>query len=232
MWKDSGITLVYGGVQGRGQRAYLVLRAEGAIKLAENDEILNEFTVTASHDGSSKLMFMMTPRRTGNNSILTFDRPVISFKHSKHVQARISLVSNILHKVKDRWLEFSESTQKMIQIKLTEPEARQFIKGVVGDSESARAENIRGKIYDLYTKFGVGRAIPACQGTLFGLVQACCEYSDHYATVRKNKYLDEAGAALDSKALGNAAKQKAKGWSLALTLAKNKSKFTGLTKNL
>jgi phage/plasmid-like protein (TIGR03299 family) len=232
LWQDKGLTLVYGGIQGRGTRAYLVMRAEGKIKLATDDYILNEFTVTASHDGSAKLMFMMTPRRTGNSSILTFDKPIISIKHTKNVAASIARVASILDKVSDHWEDFSDATQKMSQMTLTEDEARSFIKAVVGKSDTVRTQNIRAKVYDIFTKTGVGRVVPACNGTLFGLVQAFCEYADHHSTVRKSKYLDEAGAQLDSKTLGHAAKQKAKGWALALTLVKNKEKFTGLTKNL
>ena len=231
LWQN-GVTLVYGGIQGHGARAYLVMRAEGSIKLANEDHILNEFTVTASHDGKSKLSFMMTPRRTGNESIVAFERPLISFKHSKNVQARIGKTHSILYKVKESWEEFSESTQAMIRVKMTDDESRSFIKAVIGDGESTRTINVRDKVFDLYKSVGIGRAVPACQGTLFGLVQAFCEYSDHHAIVRKSKYLDESSAALDSKTLGAAAKQKAKGWSMAMTLVRNKDKLTGLTKKL
>jgi len=229
LWQN-GVTLVYGGLQGHGSRAYLVMRAEGSIKLANEDVILNEFTVTASHDGTSKLQFMMTPRRTGNQSIVAFDRPLISYKHSKNVQSRISKTHSILYKVKESWAEFSESTQAMIKVEMTDDDARGFIKSVIGDGESTRTENVRAKVFDLYKSVGIGRAVPACQGTLFGLVQAFCEYGDHHAIVRKSKYLDEASAALDSKTLGATAKQKAKGWSMAMTLIRNKKKLTGLTK--
>jgi len=229
LWMN-GVTLVYGGLVGRGSRAYLIMRAEGSIKLATDDVIYNEFTVTASHDGSAKLSFMMTPRRTGNASVFAFEKPIISYKHSKNVQAKIAKTHAILSKVKDHWADFSEATQAMSQVKLTEEEARSFIKGVIGDGDHVRTQNVLAKIYDLYAHVGVGRVVPACRGTLFGLVQAFCEFADHHAIVRKSKYLDEAGAQLDSKTLGAAAKQKAKGWSMALTLLRKKKQLTGLKK--
>jgi hypothetical protein len=231
LWQG-GVELVYGGLQGRGQRAYLVMRAEGAIQLATGDRILNEFTVTASHDGQAKLMFMMTPRRTGSDTILTFNKPLVSFKHSKNVAVRIAKMGSVLSKVQDSWAEFSEATQAMSLIKVTDDQARGFIKNVLGDSDSVRMQNVRAKVFDLWRHVGIGRAVPACQGTLFGLTQAFCEYSDHHVTTRKNKYLDPASAAMDSKALGDASKRKAKSWAMALTLIKNKKKLTGLTKDL
>jgi phage/plasmid-like protein (TIGR03299 family) len=231
LW-EGGITLVEGGLQNRGQRAYLIMRAGGRIKLADDDYILNEFAVSASHDGSAKLVFMMTPRRTSNETVFNIGAPIISIKHSKHVKTKIDRTENILHSVESHWNDFAATTQKMSMINLTEQEAREFIKAIVGDNESTRSQNIRDKIYDIWKYTGVGRAVPACNGTLFGLVQAFCEYSDHHATVRKSKYLDDTSATLDTKALGNTAKSKAKGWSFALTLMRKRDKLTFASKGI
>jgi hypothetical protein len=174
----------------------------------------------------------MTPRRTANQSIVAFMSPVLSFKHSKNVVGKVINANAVLSKVKDHWEDFSVNTKKMSLIKLTEQEAREFIKGVVGDNESTRSQNVREKIYNLWAIHGIGRAVPACNGTLFGLVQSFCEYGDHYQTVRKSKYLDDSSASVETKTLGNAAKQKAKAWSMALTLARKKEKLTGLNQRI
>jgi len=229
---ENGVTLVEGGLGGHGARAYLLLRGEGSIKLGENDKILNEFVITTSHDGTAKLTFLMTPRRTGNQSVVSTGSPILSFKHSKRVANKVLNVNHILSTVKGHWEEFSVATRKMSQVKMTEVEAREFIVGVVGDGDSTRTQNIRNKIYDLWAFAGVGRSVPMCNKTLFGLVQSVCEYSDHHKTVRKSKYLDEGSATIESKTLGDAAKQKAKGWALALTLIRKKSKLSGLTPSL
>jgi hypothetical protein len=174
---------------------------------------------------------MMTPRRTANQSIFNLGKPIISIKHTKNVQARIARTGSILDKVQSHWEDFSEATRKMASIELSEKDARDFITAVVGDGNHQRTVNIRNKVYDIYAHVGVGRVVPACRSTLFGLVQAFCEYADHYAVIRKSKYLEAEDAQLDSKTLGATAKQKAKGWAMALMLIKNKGKLTGLTKN-
>jgi hypothetical protein len=185
--------------------------------------------MSSAHDGTGKITFMMTPRRTTTQVIQTFKTPILSYKHTKHVHGKLTSAVGILTKVKDLWAEYDASTQAMIRVVLTDVQARGFIERIVGDSDSSQAQNTRAKIFDLWSSVGIGRNIPACQRTLFGLVQAFCEYADHHSVVRKSKYLNEAGATLDSRALGHAAKQKAAGWAFALKLLADRKELSGLS---
>lgn len=225
---EKGIKVVYAGAPNLGERAYMILEVpDSMMSLGEGDEIVNRLLITASHDCSTKLTLAMLPFRPSNNTYMTFERSILAEKHSRHVNNRVTKAKEVMSKVKRGWKEFDQHVKKMSLVKPTDEEARDFIENVIGKGDASRTVNVRDKIFDLWKHEGVGRAVPACRGTLFGLVQATCEWADHYATVRKSKFMDEATAEFNSKLLGAAAQKKAKAWSFALTMKHKKLSMGG-----
>lgn len=218
-----GVTPVYGGAPNLGERAFLTFRSEGEISLGNNRKIVNHFVVMSSHDGSSKITVTSTPIESGG-LVFNLDAPIIAIKHSKKANDKVSEAKLVIDKTSSKWHEFSDNVRKLVNVKVTDDEARLFIKAVVGDNDSTRAQNIRDKIYDI-SKLGVSRLFPSCSGTLFGLVLACVEWADNHQTVRASKYFDEETATLNAKLIGDGATKKAKAWGTALTMQRNRDKL-------
>ena len=168
----------------------------------------------------------MTPWRKLTGTAITFDatRP-LSFKHTKKVSDRIKRARAINKSVLKNWGEFTAGVQKMVAYPLSREQALEFINLVLptGDNSEAstKLENIRQHVYTIYTETGIGTRLPQCQGTVFGLVQAFCEWADIYKTVRKSKNRDDKAARLDARLISDGAKRKQKAWAFANYLVNN-----------
>ena len=215
--------LISGGAPNLGEQAYLVLESEGELMLAPGDSVKNCFVVRSSHDGTCKIEIRMTPYRTktGTTFALNATKP-LAFKHTPNVEARLAMARRTWSNVQTSWDEFSSGAKKMIATPVTEDEARQFIVGVLAaKKDSTRAQHTADDIYQLFKNTGIGTRIPACRGTLFGLVQSFSEWADLHRTVRQSKNKNAVAAALDAKLISDSAKKKQKSWGMALHLSKN-----------
>jgi phage/plasmid-like protein (TIGR03299 family) len=217
--------LVSGGAPNRGEQAFLVLRSEGAIMLAPGDSIQNYFVMRSSHDGSCKIEIRMTPYRalSGTTFALDASKP-LAFKHTPNVEGRLAMARRTWRNVQESWDGFSNGAKRMIATPVTDSEARDFIEAVLSaKKDSTRAQHIADDVYQLFRNTGLGTRVPACRGTLFGLVQSFCEWGDLHRTIRSAKNKNEVAAALDAKLIADTAKKKQKAWGMALHLSKNTS---------
>lgn len=215
-----GIEVLFGGAINRGESAALVLRAPGELELGKGQKMTNECILRSTHDGTGKVEVRMTPRSNTTGIILTTDamKP-LSFKHTKNVENRMADAKRTLRRVHTEWEAFTSAAKSLMTINLNDEEGRSFITSVVGDSESTQAKNIKEKVFDLW-KVGVSSRIDVCRGTLFGLVMSFAEWSDFHKTMRKSKRFNNNAAEFNVRVVGDAAKKKAKAWSMALTLRK------------
>jgi len=218
-----GIEVLFGGAPNLGEQAMLVFRQEGEISLGNDKKIVNHFLISSTHDGSGKLTVLSVPMDT-HGLVMNVDAPVMAIKHSKKAHDKVFESRQIIEKVGHAWASFEDNVKKLMNVRITEEETRNFIKGVVGEKDSTRSQNIRDKIYDI-AKVGISRFYPNCQGTLFGVVLACIEWADNHQTVRASKYCDETTAALNAKLVGDGATKKARAWGVALTMMRNKDKI-------
>jgi phage/plasmid-like protein (TIGR03299 family) len=217
--------LVSGGAPNKGEQAFLVLKSEGSIMLAPGDTIQNYFVMRSSHDGSCKIEIRMTPYRAKSGTTFALDasKP-LAFKHTPHVEGRLAMARRTWRNVQESWEGFSNGAKRMIATPVTDNEARDFIEAVLATKkDSTRAQHIADDIYQLFRNTGVGTMVPACRGTLFGLVQSFCEWGDLHRTVRSAKNKNSVAAALDAKLISDTAKKKQKAWGMALHLSKNTS---------
>jgi phage/plasmid-like protein (TIGR03299 family) len=220
----AGARIVGGGAPNLGERCYLILEADGVVKLSKGDNIVNRFILSSSHDGTGKIELRMSPYRPRTGTALTIDSThPLAFKHTRNVGARVAHARKAFSRVNEEWMEFTKGVQKMVSVPMSERDAQAFIEQVIPSaSDSTRIQNIRESIYLLYTTYGTGTRLPKCRGTLFGLVQAFAEWADLKRTVRKSNRRDDVAAALDAKLFADSAKKKQKAWAMALYLADQK----------
>jgi len=221
---DAGAKIVAGGCPNNGERAYLILEADGHIVLSETDNIVNRYAFISSHDGSSKIEVRMTPYRAKNGTTLTHDasRP-LAFKHTNLVGSRIQKANQIFDRVNKSWHEFQGAVQKMMSVSLSDQEAKGMIDTVLGgdlNTDSARLVNIKMEIYTLWKHTGIGTRVGRCKGTIFGMVEAFAEWADRHRTVRKSSKRDIEAASLDAKLVSDSAKKKQKAFAVGLYLSK------------
>lgn len=221
---DMGARIIAGGAPNHGERAYLVLEAEGKIVLADGDDIVNRFLFQSSHDGSSKIEVRMTPYRKKNGTTITHDasRP-LAFKHTTLVGSRVQKASKVFDRVNKSWGTFQGAIQRMIATKLTEQEAKGMIDMVLGgdtDRDSKRLVNIKTDIFTIYKHTGIGTQIAKCKGTVFGMMEAFAEWADRHRTIRKSKKRDYEAASLDAKLVSDGARKKQRAFAVAVHLSR------------
>jgi phage/plasmid-like protein (TIGR03299 family) len=216
--------LIGGGCPNRGEQAFLIMESDGEIMLAPGDSIKNVFFARSSHDGSCKIEVRMTPYRekTGTTFALDASKP-LAFKHTPGVHSRMARAKRTFSRVQISWDEFSRGAKKLIATPISDEDAKLFIKGVLDiKKETTRSVNIEQDIYQLFKNTGIGTRIPACRGTLFGLVQTFSEWGDLHRTVRKSHKKTELAASIDAKLIADTAKKKQKAWGMALNLRRKK----------
>jgi phage/plasmid-like protein (TIGR03299 family) len=223
---SEGIEVVRGGPVNRGESAVLVLQAPGVLDLGNGNEIVNEVVLRSTHDGTGRIEVRTTPRNINTGVVLTTDalRP-LSFKHSKRALERVADAKKTIHRIGREWEAFTQAAKSLMSVPLNQAEARGFIASLVEGKASeegeigVRCQKLRDEIYERWVQ-GVSSKLPACRGTLFGLVMAVGEWCDFHKTVKKSKRFNNNAAELNARLLGDAAKKKAKAWSMALALRK------------
>ena len=218
-----GFRVIGGELLNNGERAILVLESGDVMDLGNGDSIVNRVVLLSSHDGSGKIELRVTPYHKKSGTAQTLDVAGLSYKHTLNVNQRLAKGRQALRKIEQAWEEFTEGAKRMQTVKLTDAQARAFIAEVLPSKTkevSTRLENIREDVYGIFKNTGVCRANPVCRGTLFGLVQAVAEYTDHSATIRASEKRNERTCNFDSKILNDGAKKKGKAMAAALRLLK------------
>ncbi len=220
-----GARIVGGGCPNRGEKAYLILESDGNVALGPRDNIVNRFVLTNTHDGTGKIELRITPfwQRVGTAFNPETGKP-LSFKHTTKVASRLASASKVMSHVNRNWHEFTKGVQKMIAMPITEREAKDFIELILphlGDEAGPKLEKMRSEVLIIFRSTGIGCRLPACRGTLFGLVQAFSEFADIKQCVRVSKKRDRVSAGLNARLIGEAAKKKQKAFAFALYMMKN-----------
>ena len=225
--ETGGFYIVGGRLKNVGESAILVLESSDVMELGDGESIVNRIVLTSSHDGTGKIEFRVTPYLKKNGTAQSLDVPGLAFKHTLNVTQRMAKGRQAMRKIQGAWEDFTESAKRMQSVKLTDAEARSFIAEVLPSPKkeiSTRLENLRADVYGIYKHTGIARTIPVCNGTLFGIVQAVAEFTDHHAVVRSSDLQDEDACNFDAKFLKSGAKKKA----MALGVAKRILRMKGL----
>ena len=206
--------LRYLSAPGTGCHLYVVLRAAGTIQVG-TETLVNDFLVTTSHDGSAKLNIRITPTM-GKVTAIPFTAGV-QFRHSKNVNEHLTRASTTIKVVTDLWDTFEQDMQKMMACKITNEQAMDYFKCIVGDNEeSTRQTNIRDSLASLYEKGLVARLVP---NTVAAAYFAFVEWSNHWKTVRKMKHIKNSDEAeLFGKFHGTSVREQTEGYAFAVAM--------------
>lgn len=230
---ESGTYKVLGGdTWNKGERAYVILESDDVIPLGDDDVIKNRIMVSSSHDGSGKILFLMTPYREKTGAAQVIPVKGLAFKHTLNAEERIQKGKQAYSRIESAWQDYSDSAKRMIGVTMSDQDARDFFTGAITNpsgKDTTAIENIRAEVYSLW-KGGPGSSNVKTNATLFGCVQAVIEYVDHRQTVRKSGKTREDAAAFDARMIKAGAKRKEKAWMMAKTLLNGKfSSLSGVT---
>lgn len=201
-----------------GAKLHLIVKTPDFVELTPGERFDCFFTVSASHDGTGCLQAMCSPVHNISQTVFTpAGGGVVRIKHSAKVDARLAQAQRMFNKLHTHFVEFGEQVKDMCGITLTEQEAGDYFYSIV-DGESTRAQNIREKMYDIFTTTGLCVRLPSCKGTLFGAFMAVQQYADYYKTVRKSIRRNELDAKIEARLSGDGAKLKAESFAMALAI--------------
>lgn len=218
--------LRYLAAPGTGSHLYVVLRAAGVIDF-KGDEVMNDFLVTTSHDGSAKLNIRITPT-IGKLTAIPFNK-VVSFRHSKNVGEYIGRAAETIECVTEMWDTFDSDVRHMMNVPITNPQAIDYFKTIIGDDdESTRQTNIRDTMFSLFERGTIGRLAP---GTMAAAYFAFVEWSNHHKTVRKMKHVKNgAEAELFGKFHGGSVKEQTEGYAFAVEMTNELADLAGIVR--
>lgn len=207
----------------KGERIFMIMKMPAHVSLGANDEIHAYFCITSAHDGSG--CFNAIPLYLHNASQTVITPPVqgsaFKIKHSKNVINRMAKAKVTLRAMGDYWSDYAGLFQDFAQIKLTSDRAHEYFHLVFPgtQAESTRSENVRAKMWDLYSGRGICSGLPSCKETLLGAMMATVEYAEYYQTVKSSKHRDEMAARIQSRLTGSAAELKAKALRMSIKLS-------------
>lgn len=211
------------GALGKGQRVWLLLKANGIIRTTKEDSTEKYLLLSNSHDGSSAVEIMFTPIRVVCQNTLnqaiggTINKAKV--RHTVNMGARVEEVRRTLSIANSYFGAFEAASQALVKIKFREKQIKKLIEesgAIPIETEekqmTTRAKNIFEEISALFES-GKGTALPGVKGTAWAAYNAVVEYVDH----KRGK--DELQRA-DSLLYGSGRRIKQKAWESVLTLAK------------
>ena len=212
-------------------RIYLVLRSEEKYALSDVEAIHNYFVVSTTHDGSGTLNILNTPVHESTQqelrSVITpMGKGLIKIRHSHNAAMILQRTRNIVDKVYTEWQENIKTFRLMANSKISDEDAKELIFKKVVEGNSTRADNIRAKMFDIFSLLGAAAKIPSCQSTIFGCYMAVVQYADQFKTVRaSSKGLSTLESRVESSLNGAAAEDKAKAYKISRGLAMGRKMF-------
>jgi len=112
--------------------------------------------------------------------------------------------------------QFAKEAELTAKRKLSNKEAVEFLIKVMGDEkkpiEEQKNARLMKHVMELYMGKGMGSNLPSADGTLWGLINAVTEYSDHHRGTRT------ADSRLNKSWFGDGATMKQKAWDSAMKM--------------
>lgn len=210
----------------RNGRIVWALSTNGTLEYVAGDPVDQYFLFKNSFDGSTNIEICFTTVRVVCNNTLTAAlrgaKNIWRIRHTNNLHEQIEFAKQTLlaqHKYAD---EMDSVMKKLAAMPITEKEATLTIKEIlrkeikdvqemleVGAVEETEAEltsyqkKALDKILELH-ETGAGSDIPGVKGTLYGLLQSCTEYADHYKMIRCVGDRPYAEARFESLMMGSA----------------------------
>ena len=184
------------GVLGRGEKIWLLAKLPDYIKIGPKKDPVEKFVLLYnSHDGSSHIRVKISPIRVVCHNTLTAalsgSDAEVRIKHTQSAQDKLAEAHQILGLTNQLYDQLDLIFNRMAVRKISGQQLVDYVKTLIPDNPQAennsRTENLRNQIIHLHDSVEDAKQH---RGSLFGLVNAVSEYTDHYSGQKDpNKHL-------------------------------------------
>lgn len=221
---EGGFTLDVAGCLHGGRRYWALAKINESASIRGVDKVEGYLLLATACDGTLATTAMLTSVRVVCQNTLTMaihdearglSKRSIKVNHSAsfdpaHIKHELGLTKGSFNK-------FVEQAEQMAIRKITNKEAVEFLIKVMGDEkkpvEEQKNARLMKHVVELYQGNGRGSDLVTANGTLWGLVNAVTEFSDHH---RGTRTVD---SRLNKTWFGDGAQMKQKAWEEALKMA-------------
>lgn len=220
---EGGFDLDVAGVLHGGRRYWALAKINQSARILGTDQVDGYILLATACDGTLATTAMFTSIRVVCQNTLNFAvregeqgaaRKYLKIPHStKFDPENIKMELGLAEK---SFQLFAEDATRMALRKLSNKEAVEFLIRAMGDEtkpvEEQKNARLMKHVYELYTGQGMGSNLASADGTLWGLVNALTEYSDHHRGTRS------VDSRLNKSWFGDGALMKQKAWNEALKM--------------
>ena len=202
-----GATYSYAGEIKEGKQIFLQAKIGKSFCAVPGDRVDLYITLSTGHDGSASLHAFMTPIRLfcSNQLVRSVKHASnsIHLKHTANISARIMDAMKVFNMSVEAFSVFEEKSRYLARKVVDRQMVEKFLKEVISDTGSTRAENQKKQIKDLFQN-GKGNSGRSAWHLYNGLT----EWVDHYRSADEDNAVASSlfgsGAALKEKAFGAA----------------------------
>lgn len=220
---EGGFTLDVAGCLHGGRRYWALAKINESASIKGIDKVEGYLLLATACDGTLATTAMLTSCRVVCANTLAIaiqeGKTGLAKKHIKvnhsaafdpeHIKYELGLSGPSFHK-------FIEVATETAVRKISNKEAVEFLIRVMGDEEKPVEEQknarLMKKVIELYQGAGIGSNLITANGTLWGLVNAVTEFSDHHRNTRT------ADSRLNKTWFGDGAVMKQKAWDEAVKM--------------
>lgn len=180
-----------------GQIIWALAKLPGCITV-KGEDVVNKYILLANaHDGSMRMMVMITPIRLGCINTLPIAireaDSMFAARHTKSIASRMLNMKDVLG-LADKWYrDFEDLTQKLVNKRVTsrvldtyldnlgyaQREVRDPVTELISKQDTEAREDIK-----YLFEYGVGNVAPGIKGTAWALLNGVTEYVDHHRATR------------------------------------------------
>ncbi len=210
-----------------GRRIWILAKLPGRIYIKGTEDVTDKFVLLAnSHDGTTGVQMHITPIRVvcQNTLNIAIRQSVkgMNLRHCPGVLDKVTNVQQALGIVGLFYSEFDEVAAFLAKKPVTASVLDEYLDELgfttEGRQRATRGDNIRAKLIELF-ETGSGSDLKGVRGSMWGLMNAVVEYTDHYRGTRvTSDAANEKEARLASLWFGAGAKLKQKAWDVALAM--------------
>lgn len=222
--REGEATFHSAGILDGGRKVWILYKLNKEILIGARDLIQPFIMVMNSHDMSTSVMGMPVPYRPAcANMIPGFIKSagdsVVRIRHSGDLKSKLRNAASVMRKALRFYEHFEASANEMQATRLTSANVDAFLNALIPDpivteTSNTRTENKREAILSNYKG---GRGSELAGETLWGLVNAVGEYTDH-TKWETSKASDLANKRAKAGLLGSGAALKEAAWGQAQEL--------------
>jgi phage/plasmid-like protein (TIGR03299 family) len=173
------------GALGRGERTWLLAKLPSYIRVGKDDIINKYLLLTNTHDGSSVVRAKLTPVRVVCENTLSValsgSEQEVRIRHTPNAVEKLKEGYELLGLTNQLYQQLDAIFNRMQLRRVSGRELVEYVKKLVPDNPdvqkyNTRTENIRERILELHE---TGPGAEFTRGTVFGLLNAVSEYTDH-----------------------------------------------------